>query len=41
MITIGKIESFDDTKENWETYVERVEQCWRTTSMMTIKCQLC
>ena len=26
MITIGKIESFDDTKENWETYVERVEQ---------------
>ena len=26
MTTIGKIESFDDTKENWETYVERVEQ---------------
>ena len=25
MTTIGKIESFDDTKENWETYVERVE----------------
>ena len=26
MTTIGKIESFDDTKENWETYVERLEQ---------------
>ena len=26
MTTIGKIESFDDTNENWETYVERVEQ---------------
>ena len=26
MTTIGKIESFDDTKENRETYVERVEQ---------------
>ena len=26
MTTIGKIESFDETKENWETYVERVEQ---------------
>ena len=26
MTTIRKIESFDDTKENWETYVERVEQ---------------
>ena len=26
MTTIGKIESFDDTKENWETYVERIEQ---------------
>ena len=26
MTTIGKIESFDDTKENWETYVERVER---------------
>ena len=26
MTIIGKIESFDDTKENWETYVERVEQ---------------
>ena len=26
MTTIWKIESFDDTKENWETYVERVEQ---------------
>ena len=25
MTTIGKIESFDGTKENWETYVERVE----------------
>ena len=25
MTTLGKIESFDDTKENWETYVERVE----------------
>ena len=23
---IGKLESFDDTKEYWETYVERVEQ---------------
>ena len=23
---IRKIESSDDTKENWETYVERVEQ---------------
>ena len=26
MTAIGKIESFHDTKENWETYVERVEQ---------------
>ena len=26
MTAIGKIESFDDTKENWETYVEQVEQ---------------
>ena len=26
MTIIGKIESFDDTKENWETYMERVEQ---------------
>ena len=26
MTTIRKIESFDDTKENRETYVERVEQ---------------
>ena len=26
MTTIWKIESFDDTKENWETYMERVEQ---------------
>ena len=26
MTAIGKIESFDDTNENWETYVERVEQ---------------
>ena len=26
MTTVGKIESFVDTKENWETYVERVEQ---------------
>ena len=26
MTTIGKIESFDDTKENCETYVKRVEQ---------------
>ena len=25
MTTIGKIESFDGIKENWETYVERVE----------------
>ena len=26
MIAIGKIESFDDTNEKWETYAERVEQ---------------
>ena len=26
MTTAGKIESFDDTKENWKTYVEREEQ---------------
>ena len=26
MTAFGKIESFDATKENWETYVERVEQ---------------
>ena len=26
MTAIGKIESFDDTKKNWETYVEREEQ---------------
>ena len=26
MTTIGKIESFDETQEKWETYVERVEQ---------------
>ena len=26
MTTIGKIERFDDTKENWETYLERVKQ---------------
>ena len=26
MTTVGKTESFDGTKENWETYVERVEQ---------------
>ena len=26
MTAIGKIESFDGTKENWETYVERVGQ---------------
>ena len=26
MTIIGKIESFDDTKENWKTYVKRVEQ---------------
>ena len=26
MTTVRKVESFDDTKENWETYVERVEQ---------------
>ena len=26
MTIIWRIESFDDTKENWETYVERAEQ---------------
>ena len=26
MTTIGKIESFDEAQEKWETYVERVEQ---------------
>ena len=26
MTAIGKIESFDETQEKWETYVERVEQ---------------
>jgi len=26
MTAIGKIESFDDTNENWETYAERVKQ---------------
>ena len=26
MTAFGKIESFDATKENWETYVEREEQ---------------
>ena len=26
MTATGKIESFDDSNENWETYVERVEQ---------------
>ena len=26
MTAIGKLESFDDSKEYWETYVERVEQ---------------
>jgi len=26
MTAIRKLESFDDTKEYWETYVERVEQ---------------
>ena len=26
MTTIGKIESFDETQEKWETYVERVEK---------------
>ena len=26
MTAFGKIESFDATKENWETYVGRVEQ---------------
>lgn len=26
MTAIGKLESFDGTKEYWETYVERVEQ---------------
>ena len=26
MTVIGKIESFDETQEKWETYVERVEQ---------------
>ena len=29
MTTIRKIESFDDTKENRETYVERVEQFFK------------
>ena len=26
MTTIGKVESFDETQEKWETYVECVEQ---------------
>ena len=26
MTAIGKIESFDETQEKWETYAERVEQ---------------
>ena len=26
MTAIGKIESFDETQEKWETYEERVEQ---------------
>ena len=26
MTAIGKIESFDDTNENWESYAERVKQ---------------
>lgn len=26
MSTIGKIESFYDTKENWKTHVEQVEE---------------
>ena len=26
MTAIGKIESFDDTNENWETYAKRVKQ---------------
>ena len=33
MTTIGKIESFDDTKENWETYVERVAQFFLTNDI--------
>ena len=42
MTAIGKIESFDDTKDNWETCVVRVEQFFLANPlMMTIKCQLC
>ena len=26
MTAIGKVESFDDTNENWKTYAERVKQ---------------
>ena len=41
MTAIGKIESFDETQEKWETYAERVEQFFLTkkTSMRTAKCQ--
>ena len=33
MTAIGKIESFDETQEKWETYVERVEQFFSASNI--------